>query len=93
MPGAVHATMFVSPEVAFRAHAHIVRAYVAGVTRDESGGTSLLYRAGLEFGPMSAVEAGTLGTFVTAALRDRGHRARRQTRSERSRSGFRRDGP
>jgi len=69
MPGAVHATMFVSPEVAFRAHAHIVRAYVARVTRDENGGTSLLYRAGLEFGPMSAVEAGTLGTFVTAALR------------------------
>jgi hypothetical protein len=67
-PGAVHATMFVSPEVAFRAHAHIVRAYVASVTRDGSGGTSLLYRAGLEFGPMSAVEAGTLGTFVTAAL-------------------------
>ena len=69
MPGSVHATMFVSPEVAFRAHAHIVRAYVARVTRDENGGTSLLYRAGLEFGPMSAVEAGTLGTFVTAALR------------------------
>ncbi len=68
-PGAVHATMFVSPEVAFRAHANIVRAYVARVTRDEDGGTSLLYRAGLEFGPMSAVEAGTLGTFVTAALR------------------------
>ncbi len=69
MPGSVHATMFVSPEVAFRAHAHIVRAYVASVTHDESGGTSLLYRAGLEFGPMSATEAGTLGTFVTAALR------------------------
>ena len=69
MLGSVHATMFVSPEVAFRAHAHIVRAYVARVTRDENGGTSLLYRAGLEFGPMSAVEAGTLGTFVTAALR------------------------
>lgn len=69
MPGSVHATMFVSPDVAFRAHAHIVRAWVAKVTRDENGGTSLLYRAGLEFGPMSAVEAGTLGTFVTASLR------------------------
>jgi PilZ domain len=68
-PGTVNATMFVSPDVAFRARAHIVRAFVVGVTRDEDGGTSLLYRAGLEFGPMSAVEAGTLGTFVTTALR------------------------
>ena len=39
------------------------------MTREESGGTSLVYRAGLEFGPMSATEAGTLGTFVSAALR------------------------
>jgi len=68
-PGAVNATLFVSPDVAFRARAHIVRAFVVGVTRDEDGATSLVYRAGLEFGPMSAAEAGTLGTFVTAALR------------------------
>jgi hypothetical protein len=67
-PGAVNATMFVSPEIAFRARAHIVRAFVAGITRDDSGGTSLVYRAGLEFGPMSSSEAGTLGTFVSAAL-------------------------
>ena len=68
-PGTVNATMFVSPDVAFRAHAHIVRAFVAGITREENGGTSLVYRAGLEFGPMSATEAGTLGSFVTTALR------------------------
>jgi hypothetical protein len=68
-PGVVTATMFVSPDVAFRARANIVRAFVAGVTREECGDTSLLYRAGLEFGPMAATEAGTLGTFVTAALR------------------------
>jgi hypothetical protein len=67
-PGVVTATMFVSPDVAFRARANIVRAFVAGVTREECGDTSLLYRAGLEFGPMAATEAGTLGTFVTAAL-------------------------
>src|SRR3954469_6136435 len=69
-PGAVNATLFVSPEIAFRARAHIVRAYVVGVTRDENGATSLVYRAGLEFGPMSSDEAGTLGTFVSAALRE-----------------------
>jgi hypothetical protein len=69
-PGSVNATLFVSPEIAFRARAHIVRAFVVGVTRDESGATSLVYRAGLEFGPMSSDEAGTLGTFVSAALRD-----------------------
>lgn len=69
-PGSVNATLFVSPEIAFRARAHIVRAFVIGVTRDESGATSLVYRAGLEFGPMSSDEAGTLGTFVSAALRD-----------------------
>ena len=69
-PGSVNATLFVSPEIAFRARAHIVRAFVIGVTRDESGATSLIYRAGLEFGPMSSDEAGTLGTFVSAALRD-----------------------
>jgi hypothetical protein len=69
-PGSVNATLFVSPDIAFRARAHIVRAFVVGVTREENGGTSLVYRAGLEFGPMSADEAGTLGTFVSAALRD-----------------------
>jgi PilZ domain len=69
-PGAVNATLFVSPEIAFRARAHVVRAFVVGATRDENGATSLVYRAGLEFGPMSATEAGTLGTFVTAALRN-----------------------
>jgi hypothetical protein len=67
--GSVNATMFVAPDIAFRAHAHIVRAFVAGVTRVESGGTSLLYRAGLEFGPLSPAEAGALGTFVSTALR------------------------
>jgi hypothetical protein len=65
--GPVYATMFVTPEVAFRAQARIVRAYVAGVTQVE-GGTSLLYRAGLEFGMLSPTEAGTLGTFVSNAL-------------------------
>jgi hypothetical protein len=69
VPGSVHATMFVAPDIAFRAQAHIVRAFVAGVTRDEGGGTSLLYRAGLEFDPLSPTEAGTLGTFVSSALR------------------------
>ena len=68
-PGAVNATMFVSPDVAFRARGHIVRAFVAGITREENGGTSLIYRAGLEFGPMPATEAGTLGAFVSSALR------------------------
>jgi putative nucleotidyltransferase with HDIG domain len=69
-PGSVNATLFVSPDIAFRARAHIVRAFVVGVTRDENGATSLIYRAGLEFGPMSADEAGTLSTFVTGALRE-----------------------
>ena len=66
--GSVYATMFVAPDVAFRAQGRIVRAFVAGVKRSE-GGTSLLYRAGLEFGQLSPEEAGTLDTFVTAALR------------------------
>jgi hypothetical protein len=61
--------MFVAPDIAFRAEGRIVRAFVAGVTRADGGGTSLLYRAGLEFGQLSPAEAGTLGTFVSAALR------------------------
>jgi hypothetical protein len=68
-PGSVNATLFVSPEIAFRARAHIVRAFVAGVEREDGGNTLLIYRAGLEFGPMSATEAGTLGNFVSAAMR------------------------
>jgi hypothetical protein len=67
--GAVHATLFVTPDIAFRAQGRIVRAYVAGVTPSDSGGTSLLYRAGLEFGQLAPAEAGTLDSFVTAALR------------------------
>jgi hypothetical protein len=67
--GSVYATMFVAPDIAFRAQGRIVRAFVAGLTRGDGGGTSLLYRAGLEFGQLSPVEAGTLGTFVNAALR------------------------
>jgi len=63
--GSVYATMFVAPDIAFRAQAHVVRAFVAGVTR---GGTSLVYRAGLEFGTLSPEEAGTLGAFVSKAL-------------------------
>jgi hypothetical protein len=65
--GSVYATLFVSPEIAFRAQGRIVRAYVAGVTSAE-GGTSLLYRAGLEFGQLAPPEAETLNAFVTAAL-------------------------
>ncbi len=68
MLGSVYATMFVAPDIAFRAQAHVVRAYVAGVTRVESGGTGLVYRAGLEFEALSPTEAGTLDTFVTNAL-------------------------
>jgi hypothetical protein len=66
--GSVYATMFVAPDIAFRAQAHVVRAFVAGVTRVESGGTSIVYRAGLEFEALSPTEAGTLGTFVSNAL-------------------------
>jgi hypothetical protein len=66
--GAVHATLFVAPDIAFRAQGRIVRAYVAGVTSAD-GGTSLLYRAGLEFGQLAPPEAETLNAFVTAALR------------------------
>ena len=69
--GSVYATMFVAPDIAFRAQAHIVRAFVAGVIQVESGGTSLVYRAGLEFGALSPTEAGTLGTFVSHALSTR----------------------
>ncbi len=66
--GSVYATMFVAPDIAFRAQGRIVRAFVAGVTSG-GGSTSLLYRAGLEFGQLTPAEAGTLGTFVSAALR------------------------
>jgi hypothetical protein len=66
--GSVHATMFVAPDIAFRAQGRIVRAFVAGVTHGDGGGTSLIYRAGLEFGQLSPAEAGTLDTFLTAAL-------------------------
>jgi hypothetical protein len=66
--GSVHATMFVTPDIAFRAEGRIVRAFVAGVTRGDGGGTSLIYRAGLEFGQLSPAEAGALDTFLTAAL-------------------------
>jgi hypothetical protein len=68
MLGSVHATMFVAPDVAFRAQAHVVRAFVAGVSHLGDGGTALVYRAGLEFGTLSPAEAGTLGTFLSKAL-------------------------
>jgi hypothetical protein len=67
--GSVYATLFVTPDIAFRAQGRIVRAYVAGVRPDDNGGTSLLYRAGLEFEKLAPAEAETLDTFVTAALR------------------------
>jgi hypothetical protein len=70
VPGSVTpATLFVVPHVAFRAQAHIVRVFVSGVTRISSGGTSLVYRAGLEFEPLSPAEAGALRTLVSEASR------------------------
>jgi hypothetical protein len=66
--GSVHATMFVAPDIAFRAQAQIVRAFVASVSRVENGSSTIVYRAGLEFDPLSPAEAGTLGTFLSKAL-------------------------
>jgi hypothetical protein len=61
--------MFVAPDIAFRAQGRIVRAFVAAVKSGDGGGTSLLYRAGLEFGQLTPAEAGTLSEFVAAAIR------------------------
>ena len=68
-PESVTAIIFDTPEGAVCARARVCRASVVGFGQVAGGETSLLYRAGLEFAPLSAVVAGAVGTIVSEAAR------------------------
>ena len=68
-PGSVTAIIFDTPDVAVRARARVSRASVVGFAQVVRGETPLLYRAGLEFEPLSPAEAGAVETLVSEAAR------------------------
>jgi hypothetical protein len=71
VPGSMTAVMFDAPDVAVRVRARIKRVIVSGA-RVVGGETSLLYRAGLEFGRLSPSEACAVETLVSGVARATG---------------------
>jgi hypothetical protein len=65
------AVVFNAPDVAFRVRTRVKRVFVSGFM-GAGGEAPLLYRAGLEFGPLSRAEACAMEAFVSDVARATG---------------------